>query len=152
MFNILRKYRVKLNPLKCIFEVRSGKFLGYMVNQLGIEADYEKISTLLEMSYPRKPKKVMSLANRVAALSQFVSRAIDHCAPFFEMLKGPKKFEWMDKCEQAFLALKRHLGCSLLLSKPIEKEKLYLYLVVSKEAVSTALVRGKRKYNGRSTT
>ena len=61
------------------------------------------------------------------------------------MLKGSKKFKWTDKCEQAFLALKEHLGRSPLLSKPIEREKLYLYLVVSKEAVSTTLVREEEK-------
>ena len=32
MFFVLRKYRMKLNPLKCAFRVRSGKFLGFMVN------------------------------------------------------------------------------------------------------------------------
>ena len=32
MFSILRKYQMKLNPLKCAFGVRLGKFLGFMVN------------------------------------------------------------------------------------------------------------------------
>ena len=84
MFNILRKYRMKLNPLKCAFGVRSGKFIGFIVNQLGIEANPENINALLEMSSPRKPKEVMSFAGRVATLSRFVSRATDCCAPFFE--------------------------------------------------------------------
>ena len=33
MFSILKKYQMKLNPLKCAFRVGSGKFLGFMVNQ-----------------------------------------------------------------------------------------------------------------------
>ena len=37
MFKILRAYCMKLNPLKCAFDVASGKFLGFMVNQRGIE-------------------------------------------------------------------------------------------------------------------
>ena len=73
MFNILQKYWMKLNPLKCAFGVRSGKFLGFMINQRGIEANPEKISALLEKSFPRKSKKVISLVSRVAALSYFVS-------------------------------------------------------------------------------
>ena len=51
----------------------------------------------------------------------------------------------MDKCEQVFLTLKEHLGCSPLLSKPINGEKLYLYLAVSKEAISAALVKEEEK-------
>ena len=145
MFNILQKYWTKLNPLKCAFGVGSDKFLGFMVNQRGIEANPKKINALLEMSSPRKPKEVMSLAGRVASLSHFMSRATDRCAPFFDLLKGSKKFEWTDKCEQAFLTLKEHLGRLPLLSKPIEGEKLYLYLAVSEESVCTALVREEEK-------
>ena len=32
MFEILRKYQMKLNPLKCAFGVGLGKFLGFVVN------------------------------------------------------------------------------------------------------------------------
>ena len=42
-FVVLRKYRMKLNPLKCAFGVASGKFLGFMVNHRGIKANPEKI-------------------------------------------------------------------------------------------------------------
>ena len=90
---------MKLNPLKCAFRVSLGKFMGFMINQQGIEANPEKIKALLEISSPKKPKKVMSLASRVAALSRFVSCTTDRCAPFFDVLKGTKKFEWTDKCE-----------------------------------------------------
>ena len=38
-FNILCKYQMKLNPSKCAFDVSSGKFLGFMVLQRGIEAN-----------------------------------------------------------------------------------------------------------------
>ena len=43
MFQVLHKYQMKLNPLKCAFGVASGKFLGFMVNQKGIKANPEKI-------------------------------------------------------------------------------------------------------------
>ena len=66
------------------------------------KANPEKIKTLLEMSLPKKPKEVMSLPGRVAALSRFVLQATDNCAPFFDVLKGSKRFEWIDKCKQVF--------------------------------------------------
>ena len=145
MFKILRKYQMKLNPLKYAFGIGSRKFLGFMVNQEGIEANLERIKALLEMSSPKKRKEVMSLVGRVVALSRFVSRTIDHCVPFFDVLKGSKRFEWTDACEQAFQALKEHLGHLPLLSKLIDREKLYLYLNVSKETVNAALVREEEK-------
>ena len=81
-----------------------------MLNQQGIEANPEKINALLEMSSPKKPEEVMSLAGRVATLSRFMLLATDHCTPFFDVLNRSKKFEWMEKCKQTFLALKEHLN------------------------------------------
>lgn len=43
IFDILKKYQMRLNPLKCIFGVSLGKFLGFMVNQQGIEANLGRI-------------------------------------------------------------------------------------------------------------
>ena len=37
-FKLLRTHDMKLNPLKCAFKINSGKFLGFMVTQRGIEA------------------------------------------------------------------------------------------------------------------
>lgn len=101
-FEILRKFQMKLNPLKCAFGVASGKFLGYMVNQRGIEANPDKIRALLDMRSPHKPKEVQSLTGRLAALNRFISKATDKCLPFFKVLKGGKKFQWNEECEAAF--------------------------------------------------
>ncbi|XP_022845288.1 uncharacterized protein LOC111368282 [Olea europaea var. sylvestris] len=60
-FQILRRYRMRLNPFKCAFGVAFGKFLGYMVNQRGIEANPEKIEVLCKMRSPQKLKEVQSL-------------------------------------------------------------------------------------------
>ena len=42
-FGVLRKYKIKLNPIKCAFGVCLGKFVGFMVNHQGIEANPAKI-------------------------------------------------------------------------------------------------------------
>ncbi|KAL0445858.1 UNVERIFIED_CONTAM: Retrovirus-related Pol polyprotein from transposon gypsy [Sesamum latifolium] len=42
-FGIMRSYGMKLNPSKCTFGVKGGKFLGYMVSERGIEANPEKM-------------------------------------------------------------------------------------------------------------
>ena len=99
-FETLRRYQMKLNPTKCVFGVSSGKFLGYMVSQQGIEANLQKVKAILKMTSPRNIKEVQRLTGRVAALNHFVSRATDKCLPFFKTLK--QAFTWMDKCEAAF--------------------------------------------------
>ena len=82
-FQILKKYNMKLNPAKCAFEVSVGKFLGFIVNNRGIEANPDKIKAVLDMPPPSNIKKVQHLTRRIAALSRFVSKASDKCRLFF---------------------------------------------------------------------
>lgn len=73
-FTILKRYHMKLNPLKCSFGVSSGKFLGFIVNSRGIEANPEKIKTLIEMKSPTRWSQVVaSLA--VSAPNTMIPRA-----------------------------------------------------------------------------
>ena len=39
VFDLLRNYGMKLNSAKCAFGVSTGRFLGLMMNQRGIEAN-----------------------------------------------------------------------------------------------------------------
>ena len=48
-FQILRNYNMKLNPAKCAFGVSAGKFLGFIVNHRGIEANPDKIKAVLDL-------------------------------------------------------------------------------------------------------
>ena len=43
LFRRLRQYKLRLNPSKCTFGVRSGKLLGFIVSQKGIEVDPDKV-------------------------------------------------------------------------------------------------------------
>ena len=142
-FQILRNYNMKLNPAKCAFGVLAGKFLGFIVNHRGIEANPDKIKAVLDMPSPSGIKEVQRLTGRIAALSRFVSRASYKCQPFFQVLK--KAFQWDAKCEEAFTALKTYLSSPPVLVSPIEGELLTLYLAVSDFSTSVVLVRDKER-------
>ena len=136
---------MKLNPSKCAFGVTTGKFLGFMVSQRGIEANLDKIKAIVEMPPPppKSVREVQSLNDKVAALNRFVLRATDKCLPFFRMLK--KSFEWTTKCQQAFEKLKTYLSSPPLLSPSQSKEELFLYLAVSSATINAALVKEEDK-------
>ena len=86
-FKILRKYNMKLNPAKCAFGVSTRKFLGFIVNNRGIEANPDTIKVVLNMPPPSNTKEVQRLTGRIVTLSRFVSKASDKCQPFFQVLK-----------------------------------------------------------------
>lgn len=66
-FKILKHYGMKLNPKKCPFRVKLGKFLGYMINQQGIEVNPNKVQAMLKMKTPTIVKDVQKLTNCIAA-------------------------------------------------------------------------------------
>ena len=83
VFQVLKSYNMKLNPAKCAFGVSLGKFLGFIINRRGIEANPNKIKVVLYMLPPSNIKDIQRLTGRIVALSRFVSRAYDKCQPFF---------------------------------------------------------------------
>ncbi|XP_059315842.1 uncharacterized protein LOC132066564 [Lycium ferocissimum] len=59
-FDVLRKYNMKLNPEKCAFGVQSGKFLGFMVSNRGIEINSDKIKTIEDIEVVNNVKAVQT--------------------------------------------------------------------------------------------
>ncbi|KAG7536593.1 Ribonuclease H domain [Arabidopsis suecica] len=110
----------------------------------GIEANPNQINAFLNMPSPKNFKEVQRLTGRIAALNRFISRSTDKSLLFYQILKGNKGFLWDEKCEEAFGQLKAYLTTPPVLSKPEVDEKLYLYVSVSKHAVSGVLVREDR--------
>ena len=93
-FNSLWKFHWKLNPTKCVFGVPSGKLLGFIISNRGIEANPEKINTIMAMDAPATIKDVQKLTGCMAALNRFLSRLGERGLPFFKLLKRQDKFEW----------------------------------------------------------
>ena len=48
----MENFSLRLNPKKCMFDVTSGKLLGYIVFAKGIEVDLEKVQALMDMPPP----------------------------------------------------------------------------------------------------
>ena len=94
IFEILRKHKLCLNASKWSFGVGSGKFLGYMVTHCGIEVDPDQVKTINSLQPPRNPKEVQKLTGMTIALNWFISRSVDRCKPFFQLLNEWKRFEW----------------------------------------------------------
>ena len=110
IFQILRKYKLRLNASKCSFGMGSGKFLGYMVTHKGIEVNPDQIKAINNLRSPWNPKEMQKLIGMVAALNRFISRSADKCRPFLLFINKWKGFEWTEECATAFQQLKDYLA------------------------------------------
>ncbi|XP_056685805.1 uncharacterized protein [Spinacia oleracea] len=136
---------MKLNPKKCVFGVKSGKFLGFLVSERGIDANPDKVEAILSLPQPKSIKDVQRLTGRMAALTRFVRKSADRSIPFFNTLKQNGKFRWGETEERAFEKVKDHLRALPTIARSEEGDKLQLYVCASAQTVAAVLISEKDK-------
>jgi hypothetical protein len=109
LFQRLRKYQLRLNPNKCTFGVKSGKLLGFIVSQRGIEVDPDKVKAIQEMPAPRTEKQVRGFLGRLNYISRFISQMTATCGPIFKLLRKDQGVVWTEDCQKAFDSIKEYL-------------------------------------------
>ena len=141
IFDILKRYKLRLNASKCSFGVRSRKFLGYMVTHRGIEVNHDQIKAINNLQPPRNPKEVQRLTGMIVAINRFISQSADRCRPFFQLLNKWKGFKWTEECALAFQQLKEYLSRPPIMSRPKVDEVLFAYIAMASHTVSLVLIQ-----------
>ena len=139
LFGRLRKYQLKLNPTKCTFGVKSGKLLGFIVSQKGIEIDPEKVKAILEMPEPRTEKQVRGFLGRLNYIARFISQLTPTCEPIFKLLRKNQAVLWNSDCQEAFEKIKQSLANPPVLMPPVTGRPLFLYMTVLDESMGCVL-------------
>nr|XP_027071991.1 uncharacterized protein LOC113696809 [Coffea arabica] len=141
VFQRLRRYQLKMNPLKCAFGVTSGKFLGFIVHQRGIEVDRSKIDAIVNMPEPRNIHELKSLQGKLAYIRRFISNLAGRCQPFSRLMKKGVPFEWDESCRNAFTSIKAYLMNPPVLAAPIPGKSLILYISAQERSVGALLAQ-----------
>jgi len=146
-FQRFRSYDIKLNPAKCVFEVPSGKLLGFIVSRRGIEKDPSKIKSIQELPPPKNKTEVISLLGRLNYISRFVAQLTTTCEPIFQLLRKDDAVEWTAECQKAFDQIKEYLSNLAVLVPPEPGRPLILYLTVLENSFGCVL--GQHDSTGR---
>ncbi|GJW21957.1 reverse transcriptase domain-containing protein [Tanacetum coccineum] len=137
-FKTLREINMKLNLKKCTFGVEEGMFLEYKVNTKGLKVCPDKVDAVLSLSSPKCLKDVQKLNGKHASLNRFLAKSAEKLLPFFKTLKKCMKksdFHWTAEAEEAFKQMKQLIAELPMLTAPMEKEELIVYLASAKEMV-----------------
>uniref|UniRef100_A0A2N9G4P3 Uncharacterized protein n=1 Tax=Fagus sylvatica TaxID=28930 RepID=A0A2N9G4P3_FAGSY len=141
VFNRLRKYQLKMNPLKCAFGVTSGKFLGFIIRHRGIEVDQSKIDAIQRMPEPKNLRELRSLQGHLAYIRRFISNLAGRCQPFSRLMKKDTNFEWDEACKNAFESIKKYLLNPPVLGVPIPGKPLILYIAAQEQSLGALLAQ-----------
>ncbi|RVW73661.1 Retrovirus-related Pol polyprotein from transposon 17.6 [Vitis vinifera] len=139
-FKMIRQFGLRLNPKKCTFGVTSGKLLGHIVSERGIEVDPEKIRAILDMPAPRTEREVRGFLGKLQYISHFIARLSDICEPIFRLLRKNQPTVWNDDCQRVFEKIKECLFSPPVLVPPTPRRLLLLYLSVLDMTLGCMLV------------
>jgi hypothetical protein len=138
-FDNLRKYKMMLNPKKCVFGVSLGKLLGYMVSSRGIDVNPTKVEAIEKLQPVRTRKEIQKLPRIMAALSWFISKMSERDMPFYKLLRKADSFQWDDQAAAAFVELKQYLKSLPTLFPPQTEGILLLYVAATDIVVSIVI-------------
>ncbi|PKI45174.1 hypothetical protein CRG98_034435, partial [Punica granatum] len=98
LFDRLKEYKLRLNPAKCTFGARSGKLLGFVVSERGIEVDPDKVKAIKELPPPSSVREVRGFLGRLNYIARFIANLTDKCQPLFRLLRKNASIEWDEEC------------------------------------------------------
>jgi len=90
---------------------------------------------------PISIKDVQRLVGKVVALSRFIPKMAENIKPILSLLKKASRFKWDEECEDVFTRLKTFLASPPVIQKSCPNQPIVVYLSVSGETVSAALVQ-----------
>ncbi|KAM1978609.1 hypothetical protein PS2_014717 [Malus domestica] len=91
----IRIHKLKMNPKKCAFGVRTGNFLGFLVHQRGVEVDKNKSRAIMESFPPINKMQLQRLLGKINFLRRFIANLagkIQSLTPLLK-LKDTESFE-----------------------------------------------------------
>jgi hypothetical protein len=92
----IRRYGLKMNPLKCVFGVSTGKFLRFIIHEHGIEIDPIKIESINKLQPPQCKNNMQKFLEKVNYLRRFISNLSGKISAFAPILplKNEVEFTW----------------------------------------------------------
>ncbi|PKI46430.1 hypothetical protein CRG98_033182 [Punica granatum] len=139
LFNRLREYKLRLNQAKCTFGARSGKLLGFVVSERGIEVDPDKVKAIKELPPLSTVREVRGFLGRLNYIARFIANLTDKCQPLFRLLRKNAAMEWDRECQKAFDTIKAYLIQPPILIPPAPNRPLILYLTVRQQSLGCML-------------
>ena len=92
VFKKCREYKLHMNPMKCVFGVSVGKFLGFLIHHSGISVDPTKAVAIATMKRPTTVRKLKSFLGRVSYIRRFVPGLASTTSGLSKLLKKGTEF------------------------------------------------------------
>jgi hypothetical protein len=118
--------------------------LGHTISQDGIAVDPDKVYEVMDCRPPTMVRQIQSFLGLAGYYWRFILDFSRIAKPMTELFKKGVKFEWSQKCEDAFHTLRQHLTTAPMLTQPDNTKSFDVYCDASRIGLGCVLMQDNR--------
>lgn len=146
VFDRLQAAGLKLNPKKCELFRNEVSYLGHIISGEGVKTDPVKTQTVQDWPTPQNVQEVRSFLGLCTYYRRFVKDFATVAKPLHELTQKNRRFCWNERCDEAFLTLKKALTTAPILQFPTCRDQFVVDTDASQDGIGgvlSQLVDGK---------
>ena len=102
VLQLLRDHQLYAKFSKCEFWLTEVRFLGHVVSASGVSVDPEKVEAVMSWERPKSVFEIRSFLGLAGYYRRFIKDFSRTAAPMTRLTRNEVKFDWDDRCEEAF--------------------------------------------------
>lgn len=114
VFEIAQQHKLRFREDKCFFLYNEITYLGYLINENGIQPSVENVESIIHYPIPRNVKEVQRFIGLASYFRRFIPKFSVKAKPLYDLLKKNAEFRFGKEENEAYEALKTYLA-----NKPI---------------------------------
>ena len=118
VLEILAEYKLYLCPEKCEFQKERIEYFGLVVLENKVSIDPIKVAEVQEWPTPKSQTGIQTFLGFVNFYRHFIQDFLAIAQPLFNLIHSDQTWEWEDKEQTAFKALKMAVTSALVLVSP----------------------------------
>lgn len=143
VFNVCRKYNLKLHPEKCSFFMHEVTFLGHKCTDKGVLPDDKKYDVIKNYPVPHDADSARRFVAFCNYYRRFIENFADYSRHITRLCKKNVPSEWSSECQRAFEHLKEKLMHPTLLQYPDFRKEFCIITDASKQACGAVLTQNR---------
>ena len=144
MLQLLRDHQLYAKFSKCEFWLTEMRFLGHVVSASGVSVDPEKVEVVMSWERPKSVFEICNFLGLAGYYRIFIEDFSRIVAPMTRLTRKEVKFDWDDRCEEAFQELKRRLTSAPILIVSDRGQWYTVYCDASKAELGCVLMQSGR--------
>ena len=110
----------------------------------GVSVDTEKVEAVMSWERPKSVVEMRSFLGLIGYYKRFIEDFSRLVAPMTRLTRKEVKFDWDDRCEEAFHELKRRLTTDPILIVPDRGQGYTVYCDASRAGLGCVLMQFRR--------